>query len=139
MKDTCIVVTRYFGGILLGAGGLIRAYGHTASEVINTTGVIERILHTIVDITIDYTWLGKLENELNNRSYQIKDIDYFDKVTIHVLVEVGNEVQFTNWMINLTNGQAQIEQKEHVYIDVPYKKMRKPKIYLFRLPFLFLI
>jgi len=121
LKNTCIVVTRYFGGILLGAGGLIRAYGQTASEAIKATGVVERILHTIIDITIDYTLLGKLENELNSRNYRIKDIDYFDKVTLHVLIEVGKEDSFINWMTNLTNALLQIKKTEQVYIDLPYK------------------
>ncbi|MFV9510488.1 YigZ family protein [Tepidibacillus sp. LV47] len=122
LKDTCIVVTRYFGGILLGAGGLIRAYGQTASEAIKATGVIERVLHTMIEITIDYTWLGKIENELHHREYRIKDIDYLDKVILHVLVEAGNEENFINWMIDFTNGQAKMEQKEQMYVDIPYKK-----------------
>lgn len=122
LKDTCIVVTRYFGGILLGAGGLIRAYGQTASEAIKAAGVIERVLHTVIDINIDYTWLGKIENELNNRAYRIKDIEYLDRVTIHVLVEEGNEENFINWIIDLTNGQAKVTRKDQIYVDIPYEQ-----------------
>jgi len=120
LKDTVIVVTRYFGGILLGAGGLIRAYGQTASEGIKAAGVIERILHTIVSIQIDYTWLGKIENELNNRGYQVKAIDYLDTVTVHVYIEIGQEENFQNWITNLTNGQAKITIGEQLYLDIPY-------------------
>lgn len=122
LKDTAIVVTRYFGGIKLGTGGLIRAYGQAANEAIQSGGIIERSLHTIINITLDYTWLGKIENELNNRNYKIKDIDYLDKVTIHVLVEFNEEENFINYMTNLTNGQAEMTKGEQIYVDEPFKK-----------------
>ncbi len=64
LKDTCAVVTRYFGGIKLGAGGLIRAYGKSVSEGLNHIGVTERKLMRIMHTSADYTWLGKIENEL---------------------------------------------------------------------------
>jgi len=122
LKDTVIVVTRYFGGILLGAGGLIRAYGQAAGEAIQAAGIIERTLHTIISIQTDYTWLGKIENELKNRNYAIKKIDYLDKVTMHVLVEVNQEDHFESFMTNLTNGQAILSRGEQAYIDLPFKK-----------------
>ena len=64
LKDTVVVVTRYFGGIKLGGGGLIRAYGRATSEGIAATGTVERKLHHLMKVTIDYTWLGKVENEV---------------------------------------------------------------------------
>src|SRR5690625_261788 len=73
LKDTAIVVTRYFGGIKLGAGGLIRAYGNTTSQAIQTTGIVKRQLMQGFSITVDYTLLGKLENSLRNSSYVLKD------------------------------------------------------------------
>lgn len=119
LKDTVIVVTRYFGGIKLGSGGLIRAYGQTASEVIQITGIVERVLHTSIAITLDYTWLGKIENELNNRGYIIKDIDYLDKVTIQALAKVGVEEYLEQLIINLTGGQAVITRGTQLYLDKP--------------------
>lgn len=117
LKDTVIVVTRYYGGIKLGSGGLIRAYGQAASEAINSAGIVERTLHTIISITIDYTWLGKIENELNNRNYIIKDIDYLDKVTIYALAKVGAEKQLEQLIVNLTGDQAEITRGSQLYID----------------------
>ena len=64
LKDTVVVVTRYFGGIKLGAGGLIRAYGKATSEGVEATGVVLRKLMKVVSTKIDYTWLAKIENEL---------------------------------------------------------------------------
>jgi len=78
LKDTVVVVTRYFGGIKLGAGGLIRAYGKCTSEGINHVGVVERKLMRIMQTEIDYTLLGKIENELRNSKYAIKDIHYLE-------------------------------------------------------------
>ena len=122
IKDTVIVVTRYFGGILLGAGGLIRAYGQSASEAILAAGIIERTLHTIISIIVDYTWLGKIENELNNRGYTIKNIDYLDHVTLYVLAEVDQEEHLEKLITNLTNGQAKLDRKEQIYVDTSYTK-----------------
>src|SRR3954468_14828026 len=60
--NTVVVVTRYFGGIKLGAGGLIRAYGKATTEGIDAAKVVERQVHCLMKISIDYTWLGKVEN-----------------------------------------------------------------------------
>ncbi len=115
LKNTAIVVTRYFGGIMLGAGGLIRAYGQAASEAIQAAGIIERVLHTIISVTMDYTWLGKIENELNNRGYTIRHIDYLDKVTLQVFAEVDQENRLEELITNVTNGQAILSRGEQVY------------------------
>ena len=61
LKDTVVVVTRYFGGIKLGGGGLIRAYGKATTEGIDAAQVVERKLHHLMRVSIDYTWLGKVE------------------------------------------------------------------------------
>jgi uncharacterized YigZ family protein len=117
LKDTVIVVTRYFGGIKLGAGGLIRAYGKATSEGIKATGVVERKLMRVMHTKIDYTWLGKVENELRSSIYQIKDIHYLDQVEIETYVEENQTASFTDWMTELTNGQAVITEGETVYLE----------------------
>lgn len=117
LKDTVIVVTRYFGGIKLGAGGLIRAYGKGATNGINAAQVIERILHTRIAVTIDYTLLGRVENEVRSREYILSHIDYLDKVTVHVDIPVGEENKYEAWMTDLTNGQADISRGEQLYVD----------------------
>ena len=117
LKDTVVVVTRYFGGIKLGAGGLIRAYSKATSEGINATGVVQRKLMRIISTKIDYTWLGKLENELRSSVYLIKEIHYLDKVVIDTYVEEEQTQSFTDWMIELTNGQGEIKQGELIYLE----------------------
>ncbi|MDA1570655.1 YigZ family protein, partial [Bacillus cereus] len=108
LKDTVVVVTRYFGGIKLGAGGLIRAYGKCTSEGINHVGVVERKLMRVMQTEIDYTLLGKIENELRNSKYAIKDIHYLENVTFDTYVEEDGKQPFTDWMIELTNGKCTI-------------------------------
>ncbi|MEK5390031.1 YigZ family protein [Margalitia sp. FSL K6-0131] len=117
LKDTVVVVTRYFGGIKLGAGGLIRAYGKSTSEGINAVGVVERKLMKIVHTKIDYTWLGKVENELRSSVYEIKEIHYVDNVEIETFVEEEQVGKFTEWMIEMTNGQAEILEGEVLYLE----------------------
>ena len=106
LKDTVVVVTRYFGGIKLGAGGLIRAYGKSTSEGINATGIVERKRMTIITTKIDYTWLGKIENELRSSIYQIKDIHYLDHVEIETYVEEDDHETFINWITELTKRSS---------------------------------
>ncbi|USK74867.1 YigZ family protein [Peribacillus frigoritolerans] len=117
LKDTAVVVTRYFGGIKLGAGGLIRAYSKATSEGINTTGVVIRKLMRVISTTVDYTWLGKLENELRSSIYQIKEIQYLDQVNILVYVEETQKETYSAWITELTNGQGHITEEEMIYLE----------------------
>jgi uncharacterized YigZ family protein len=117
LKDTAVVVTRYFGGIKLGAGGLIRAYSKATSEGINATGVVIRKLMRVISTTVDYTWLGKLENELRSSIYQIKEIQYLDQVNILVYVEETQKETYTAWITELTNGQGHITEEEMIYLE----------------------
>lgn len=117
LKDTVVVVTRYFGGIKLGAGGLIRAYGKATSEGLDAIGVVKRRLVRIMHVKIDYTWLGKIEKELRASPYLIKDIHYLDHVGIEAYADEESIEAFTGWMIEETNGQCTIEKGETVYLE----------------------
>lgn len=117
LKDTVVVVTRYFGGIKLGAGGLIRAYGKSTSEGLNATGVVERKLMRIMKTKIDYTWLGKVENEVRTSHYQLKEIHYLDAVEVEVYVEEAAKDQFIDWMTDITNAQGEITEGENEYLE----------------------
>lgn len=119
VQDTVVVVTRYFGGIKLGAGGLIRAYSKATSEGLNATGIVHRKLVRKMNTTIDYTWLGKIENALRSSEYEIQDIQYADKVTILTYADIGKEEHFKNWMTELTNAQAIITEGDSLYVEIP--------------------
>ena len=117
LRDTVVVVTRYFGGIKLGGGGLIRAYGSSVSEALNAVGVVERIEHTVVSVNVDYTWLGKLKNELRASVHPIDQIHYLDQVQIDVLVKTADVPDFLDWMTNMTNGQANLSSGSTRYLE----------------------
>ncbi|ASS87120.1 YigZ family protein [Geobacillus lituanicus] len=117
LKDTVAVVTRYFGGIKLGAGGLVRAYSRAVSEGLNAAGIVERRLMRVMQVTIDYSWLGKVENELRSSVYTIKNIQYADRVTFDVLVPEDGQFSFGEWMTELTNGRADIQAGETEYVE----------------------
>lgn len=118
LKDTAIVVTRYFGGIKLGAGGLIRAYGSTTSKAIQTTGIVKRQLMQGFSITIDYNLLGKLEHVLRDSDHILEQINYMEKAELIVYVKDGDEQEFHEWIINLTSDQAEIIKKGSAYIEI---------------------
>ncbi len=119
LKDTVVVVTRYFGGIKLGGGGLIRAYGKATTEGIQAAQVVERKMHYLMKVSIDYTWLGKVENEIRGSHYMLRDIQYADTVDIYVFVLKNDEELFTSWVTELTNGQAVITCADKQFIEFP--------------------
>lgn len=117
LKDTVVVVTRYFGGIKLGGGGLIRAYGKSVTNGLEKTGIVERKLHFLMKVSIDYTLLGKMENEVRNSKYQLKEIQYAEAVDLFVYVHRTEEEEFITWVTDLSNGQATVEVVEHEFLE----------------------
>ena len=117
LKDTVVVVTRYFGGIKLGAGGLIRAYGKSVSEGLNEIGIVERKLMRIMHTKIDYTWLGKVENELRSSKFLLKEIHYLNDVEVETYVEEEKKEFFVEWMTELTNGKCEIFEGDVTYLE----------------------
>lgn len=118
LKDTAVVVTRYFGGIKLGAGGLIRAYGSTTSEAIKATGVVQRQLVQGISVIVDYSLLGKLENEIRQSNYILDAIDYLEHVEFTIYVIKDDIQKFREWIVDLTNDQAIITEKEFTYVEI---------------------
>ncbi|WP_146552441.1 MULTISPECIES: YigZ family protein [Rummeliibacillus] len=117
LKDSVVVITRYFGGIKLGAGGLVRAYGKATTAGIEASGIVERRLHHLMKIVVDYVWLGKLENEIRNSPYSIKNINYTDRVEFFVFVPKEEESSFTEWLVEMTNGQATITRDDILFLE----------------------
>ncbi|MDW0116904.1 YigZ family protein [Sporosarcina thermotolerans] len=117
LKDTAVVVTRYFGGIKLGGGGLIRAYGRATTEGIAATGVVERKLHQLMKVSIDYTWLGKVENEVRQSPYPLKEILYEEDVSLLLYVPTDHSNEFIEWITDLTNGQAEISTESNTFLE----------------------
>lgn len=112
LTDVFIVVTRYFGGTLLGTGGLVRAYTSAAAEALAHTEIITRIHGFKLKIITDYTGLGKLQYLLGQRGIAILDTVYTDQVDLLVLVPDEEEQPLMKAVMEGTNGQAVMEKQE---------------------------
>ncbi|MCL6456889.1 MAG: YigZ family protein [Gorillibacterium sp.] len=119
LKNTVVVVTRYFGGIMLGAGGLFRAYTDGAVIGIAAAKPINQVLHQDVYVEVDYTWLSKVENELRSRGTRLGETSFAEKVVLHCLPVHAQAEEFITWMTNMTNGQGVITTGGTSYISVP--------------------
>lgn len=117
LKNTVVVVTRYFGGIKLGAGGLIRAYSSSVSKGIQAVGIVKRIRMQVMHAAFDYAHLGKIENELRRSAYKLKETNYTEQVEMTVYVEKGKKEEFVEWMTNLTNGEAKFRTGHEEYLE----------------------
>lgn len=118
LKNVATVVTRYFGGVKLGAGGLIRAYGNSVSKALEDIGLVEGNLQAEIRATMEYPLLGKVENLLRESPYTIKDILYTDKVTFICLVNEEDTAQFYETMIEWVSNQVSFEEGELSYHEV---------------------
>jgi len=117
LKNTVIVITRYFGGIKLGAGGLIRAYSSVTSDTINHIGIVKRELMQGYAVQIEYPLLGRVENHLKESSFIIEHIHYLENVEIIVYVPIEQQDAFKAELINVTNGQALINVDKQKYVE----------------------
>lgn len=115
LKNVAVVVTRYFGGIMLGAGGLVRAYTDGAVAGIEAAGEIVQVLHREVFVDVDYTWYGKVENELHGRGTRLGGTEFTDRVIVKCLPVVSEAEAFVAWITDMTQGQAVITEGEEVY------------------------
>ena len=116
VQDVAVVVTRYFGGTLLGASGLVRAYGKSAAVGIEAAGIVRKLLCTEVRVTIDYSMLGRIQAAIASRGYSLKDTVYTDNVSMDVYVPVDEFDFFTALITEESNGRADISAGEKVYI-----------------------
>lgn len=112
IKNTAVVVTRYFGGILLGTGGLVRAYTLAAQEGLEAAGVCEIGLYKKFEVVCDYTLSGKIQYELSKEEYFVENTEFTDKVKFVVLVESERAEKFSSMITEITSAKAFAEEKE---------------------------
>ena len=117
LRDVVVVVTRYFGGIKLGAGGLVRAYTKGAKVGLEAAKIIEKVMYKEVKIKIDYNQLGKVQNEIMNLGYFIKDTIYEDNVEIIVYSKLEDVEVLTSRMIDITSATAGIVLGDEFYLS----------------------
>ena len=116
--DVAVVVTRYFGGTMLGAGGLIRAYGSSAKLGIDAGGIVVRTLCDVVHIKADYSLLGKIQYELLSADYIISEILYEAEITVIAHCKVEQTQAMIAMICDVTNARALCETVDCIYIDL---------------------
>ena len=119
LTNVVVVVTRYFGGIKLGAGGLIRAYSHTASLGLEATPCLEVKPFCLMEAEMDYSLLGTVENWIRNDELRTGETAYLDKVTVRLLVEPADCEAISTELTNLTAAQCKITIHKPEYMSLP--------------------
>lgn len=123
IHDVAVVVTRYFGGTLLGTGGLVRAYSSATKAGLEASTVITKMHGQKMVIGTDYTGLGKIQYILGQRGIQILDSIYTDHVVLEVLLPEEQIKNVMDEIIEGTNGQAKLELQEECYFaEIPGEK-----------------
>ena len=115
IHDVVVVVTRYFGGTLLGTGGLVRAYAGATKEGLSASKVITKMHGQKVSVQTDYNGLGKIQYILGQRGLTILDSVYTDRVDLNVLLPETQMQAVIAEITEGTNGQAVIELQEECY------------------------
>ncbi|EHR95914.1 YigZ family protein [Staphylococcus epidermidis] len=112
IHNVCVVVTRYFGGIKLGAGGLIRAYSGAVRDVIYDIGRVELREAIPVTVTLDYDQTGKFEYELASTTFLLRKQFYTDKVSYQIDVVKNEYDAFIDFLNRITSGNYDLKQED---------------------------
>lgn len=118
LENVVIVVTRYFGGTLLGTGGLVRAYGKSAKEGILLGKMVEMDTYTKFFISVDYSLIGKIQYEITNSGHILIDTQYTDLVKFIVYVKSQLIEDFTKSIINITNNNVNINKENEYFLKI---------------------
>ena len=115
VTDCCVVVTRYFGGVLLGAGGLVRAYSQGAAIAVNAgkVGVMHPSARYLLDVP--YALLGRVEHYLKSAPVRLEDKSFSDVITLTLLVRCDDEEQMLGDLTSLSDGKLSPLRFEEMY------------------------
>ena len=115
VKNLIVVVTRYFGGTLLGTGGLVRAYTQATKAGMEASSIATMIYGSYLKITTDYNGIGKIQYIMGLRKIVIEEPEYTDVVSLKVKVPYEEEESIRKEITEATAGKAQIEKVESLY------------------------
>ena len=121
LHNVVAVVTRYFGGIKLGAGGLIRAYSNVTTNAIHQAGLVQRVIQTAVDITVIYAQHDKLLYFLKEQQIEVANEAYGVDVTVTIFVDQAAMDDLITLLTNRFNDQLQIKKGQPRNHEVPYQ------------------
>lgn len=112
ITNTAVVVTRYFGGVLLGTGGLVRAYQKAVQEGLGASLILEKTRGYRLSVRTDYNGVGKLQYLFGQRKLSIVDSEYAENVTLHVMVPEEMKESVAKAITEQTSGAAQMDWGE---------------------------
>lgn len=115
VTDVAVVVTRYFGGILLGKGGLVRAYSKGAAEALKEGEIVEKVIGYALHITIEYDLLGKVQYTCAQNMWHIEDTEYTDKVKIIILCTLEDAEVIKKEITQITSGKCEFSEVNKKY------------------------
>ena len=118
LTNTAAAVTRYFGGTLLGTGGLVRAYSAAVQEGLKNSRIITKCRGVRLSIGTDYNGIGRLQYLFGQRQIPMMDTEYTDRVRFAVLVPVSRVQEITKAVTEATSGQAVITEDRELYYAV---------------------
>ena len=118
VTDCAVVVTRYFGGIMLGAGGLVRAYSHSASIAVAAGGIVTMAMCARLKVTCDYYFYGKLSSLVPESGGVIEDTVFEDNVTLIFRLPLELVDGFNAKLIDVSNGRYRAEKTDEFFADV---------------------
>lgn len=113
--NVAVVVTRYFGGVLLGTGGLVRAYSKAVQEGLANSNIIEKIYGISLEVTTDYTGIGKIQYIAGENKLPILESEYTDKVVLKILVPSDQVDMIQKSITEGTNGRAKMKKDKDLY------------------------
>ncbi len=117
LTDVCVVVTRYFGGILLGGGGLVRAYSHACKLAVDAAVKMEMYECFEVTLKFDYSLYGKIEYSLPEFDIKMLSDEFSDSVTLNLLVKSDFYQKLEDKLNDITNGKISISKSKLKYGD----------------------
>lgn len=115
LRNVCVVVTRYFGGTLLGTGGLVRAYQAAVKEGIANSIIVEKHKGIKAQISADYNDVGKLQYLFASGGVEILESIYEQQVTMTVLVPLEQRKSVEKKVVDITNGKTMLQSAEEVF------------------------
>lgn len=118
LRNVCLVVTRYFGGVLLGTGGLIRAYQAAAKDAIDHADILTSKEMNRVTFTLDYTSYGKLQYIASGEGLTIENTDFADNVCVTMLLSDEQNDMLTKKITEITSGTCAIDNLGKVWVLV---------------------
>ena len=118
LVDVCVVVTRYFGGIMLGAGGLVRAYSHGAKIALDAGGIITMSLCKIVRVVTDYNFYGRLEPLICEESGIVEDTQFTDNVEVTFRIPQDKVPFFESRLVDVSCGKFHSEVIDEKYCEI---------------------